>query len=340
MAISHVETVYTIEETASTSHTADLPSFESDDVVVVILAATASVNPMGTYSTPSGWTEIGTAGGVSIATTSAVRLQCFYRVMQSGDSSTQTFTQSTSSGFKSIASTYRGCDKSDTINVSGTGTGDSTSATCPDVTTDEDGCMLIRCGACDDNETWTNSGVTERNVTPGIDAPGNGCSSASGDETQVSAGSTGTSVWTLGATEEWGCFTIALNPVLTNNRVDGITRSIDGSVLGSCDCYLFKDNLDNTVSFRAHVTSNATTGAYSFTYVPDTDDQYLVVALKDDTPHVFDVTDHVVEPAVSPTKSYDLYLRSDVDKGETSPDKDLRLRNLAVLDVAMFGANF
>ena len=40
-----------------------------------------------------------------------------------------------------------------------------------------------------------------------------------------------------------------------------------------------------------------------------------------------DVTDHVLFPKITPTESYDLFLRSDVDKGETSPDNDLRLRS-------------
>lgn len=79
--------------------------------------------------------------------------------------------------------------------------------------------------------------------------------------------------------------------------VSGITKDKNGNILGSCECHLLKDNLDNTLTFVGYVLSNATTGAYSFT-VWDNDAQYLVVSWKDDTPHVFDVTDHVLQPIV------------------------------------------
>jgi len=76
--------------------------------------------------------------------------------------------------------------------------------------------------------------------------------------------------------------------------VSGVTKDKNGDALGSCHCFLLKDNLDNTLSFIGYILSNASTGAYSFT-IYDDDAQYLVVAWKDDSPHVFDVTDHVLQ---------------------------------------------
>jgi len=38
------------------------------------------------------------------------------------------------------------------------------------------------------------------------------------------------------------------------------------------------------------------TGAYSFTDLDDNDAQYFVISWKDNEPHVFDVTDHVLQP--------------------------------------------
>lgn len=81
-------------------------------------------------------------------------------------------------------------------------------------------------------------------------------------------------------------------------KLEGITYNKDGDVLVSVDCYLYKDNQDNSISFVSHVVSNGATGAYSFTGVVDNDAQYLVVFLKDDSPHVMDVTDHVLQPVV------------------------------------------
>lgn len=84
----------------------------------------------------------------------------------------------------------------------------------------------------------------------------------------------------------------------TTYKLDGVTYDKNGTILGSCECYLFKDNQDNTLTFVDYVLSNASTGAYSFTGLSDNDAQYIVVAWKDNTPHVFDVTDHVLQPVV------------------------------------------
>lgn len=79
-------------------------------------------------------------------------------------------------------------------------------------------------------------------------------------------------------------------------KLEGITKDNAGSVLGSCKCFLFKDNGDNTASFVDYQLSNASTGAYSFTGITDNDANYFVIAWKDNTPHVMDTTDHVLQP--------------------------------------------
>lgn len=81
-------------------------------------------------------------------------------------------------------------------------------------------------------------------------------------------------------------------------KLEGITKDNGGSVLGSCLCFLVKDNGDNTFTYVAYQLSNSGTGAYSFTGLTDNDPDYQVIAWKDDSPHVFDVTDHVLQPVV------------------------------------------
>ena len=78
--------------------------------------------------------------------------------------------------------------------------------------------------------------------------------------------------------------------------ISGTSYDNSGDPLGSCKCFLFKDNGDNTLSFIDHVVSNAVTGAYSFSGIGDMDPSYLVYFVKDDTPHVFDVTGRNVRP--------------------------------------------
>ncbi len=86
--------------------------------------------------------------------------------------------------------------------------------------------------------------------------------------------------------------------VYVTYKLEGVTYDKDEVILGSVDCYLYKDNGDNTVTFKNHVVSNVSTGAYTFTGILDNDVAYFVVFIKDDTPHVMDVTDHVLQPVL------------------------------------------
>jgi hypothetical protein len=78
--------------------------------------------------------------------------------------------------------------------------------------------------------------------------------------------------------------------------ISGVTKDKNGSILGSCEVALFKADTATPPSyeFKAKTTSDAVTGAYSFN-VYDQDAQYMVYSIKDDTPHVFDATDNVLQ---------------------------------------------
>jgi len=89
---------------------------------------------------------------------------------------------------------------------------------------------------------------------------------------------------------------IAIREPAVTYKLDGVTYDKDGSVLGSVECYLYKDNGDNTLTWLAYQLSNISTGVYSFTGLVDGGAVYLVVFFKDDTPHVMDVTDHNLTP--------------------------------------------
>ena len=74
--------------------------------------------------------------------------------------------------------------------------------------------------------------------------------------------------------------------------VAGITKTAAGVALGSCNCYLFKDDGVNVPTFVAYQLSNADTGAYSFTVFPGS--TYFVVAFKAGATPVMDVTDRTL----------------------------------------------
>lgn len=328
MAITHINTAVSSNTTAGTTLTVTMPTFAEDDVVIVALAMTNSGDPATTVATaPTGWTRLD-GDGVNISAISAVRLQLFYRAMQSGDGGTVDFTCGASAGFKAVASSYRGVDTSSPIDAFASDSGDgSWDPVSPRVTTTVLGTKILRIVACDANQTLTNSAVTIRNNTGGIALPGNGTNNALGDEDQYQVGDTGRSVWTIGSAEEWGTYTVALAPG-TTYELGGITRDVDGDVLVSANCYLYKyDSGADTITYLDHVVSDGSTGVYLFTGIPDNDSSFLVVGTKADSPHIFDVTDHDLQPEASQSTDYDLYLRSDADKSESSPDPDLRLRS-------------
>jgi hypothetical protein len=80
--------------------------------------------------------------------------------------------------------------------------------------------------------------------------------------------------------------------------ISGVTKDKDGSVLVSCEVALFKDIGGSPPAYQyvASVTSDAGDGTYSFT-VYENPSSFMVYSIKDDTPHVFDATDNVLQPA-------------------------------------------
>ncbi len=80
-------------------------------------------------------------------------------------------------------------------------------------------------------------------------------------------------------------------------KLEGVTKDKTGTPKATCECYLCKDNGDNTATPVAYDQSDGS-GNYSFTGIGDNDAAYFVISWKDDSPHVFDVTDHVLQPVV------------------------------------------
>jgi hypothetical protein len=108
------------------------------------------------------------------------------------------------------------------------------------------------------------------------------------------AGETITCTW--GTADHTAGMAVAVAPISITYEISGITKDKDGVALGSCLCFLCKDNGDNTADFIAYVLSNASTGAYAFTGLTDDGPNYFVIAWKDLATHVFDVTDFILTP--------------------------------------------
>jgi len=87
-------------------------------------------------------------------------------------------------------------------------------------------------------------------------------------------------------------------------KITGVTRDNTGNLTGSVDVFLLKYNSGTHLFTQvAHGTSDASTGVFTFTGIVDNDATYNIVAFKDGTPHIFDVSDRNLQP-VSEAPSY------------------------------------
>lgn len=80
----------------------------------------------------------------------------------------------------------------------------------------------------------------------------------------------------------------------------GVTKDKNDNILESCEVALFKvvsEGPPTTYQFVESKTSDAVTGEYTFD-VPE-GSKYMVYAIKDNTPHIFDATDNVLEGEVT-----------------------------------------
>ena len=103
--------------------------------------------------------------------------------------------------------------------------------------------------------------------------------------------------WKGSSTDSRDIFTRTMLAVMeATYKLEGTTYNNTSEILGSVDCYLYKDNLDNTLTFVDHVVSHASLGTFTFTGLQDNDPNYLIVFIKDNGSNVFDCTDHNLTP--------------------------------------------
>ncbi len=127
---------------------------------------------------------------------------------------------------------------------------------------------------------------------------GSGTSYAESDTFTISADTTLYAVWTLDV-----------------QTITGVTYDKDGNIEPSCQVTLLSMTAGVPTAVVETVTSDATTGVFSFTVSDDTLD-YQVVAHLDGTPNTFDASDNELTAVTGGTDTY-LYLRSQADKTDS-----------------------
>jgi hypothetical protein len=79
-------------------------------------------------------------------------------------------------------------------------------------------------------------------------------------------------------------------------EISGATLDKDGDPLYPCQVHLLRDNGDDTATWLAHTESSGTSGSFSFQGAYSGAEHFLI-SWKDDTPHVFDASDHNISGA-------------------------------------------
>jgi len=270
---------------------------------LLLLVCTQSDGNLGSWNSLDGWTEFVVDAPAGGSAPSEPETSCYWRFAT--DSEPENYEPSVDNSGDGVVGkmmSFRGVDPTplDQTSTISEGSGDDNPDP-PIIETQTANTVVIVAGFMDDDAGSgyaVPSGYTDPDALSVITSSGggNGCSLMVAYKAVVGIGEENPGTFTFGDSDEWGAISMAIRQVQETFKLEGVTKDKNGDVLVSCECYLFKDNQDDTLTFVDHLTSDGATGAYSFTGINSDDAQYLVVAWKDNTPHVFDVTDHVLEP--------------------------------------------
>ena len=194
------ESVKTKSQAASTSTTITKPTGTVQDDLLVAHISVEGGDP--TFATPSGWTQLfnGTGGG-------DVGVAVYWRLAGGSEPANYTFTWTDSENSEAAMVRYSNVDTTTPIDAWASASGDDDMPLAPTVTTTTANTTVIRLFGSDDNETVTNpTGTTSR-----YDVSGLGVTTTAADDTQPTAGATGTAQFDIGSNEKWVAATIALS---------------------------------------------------------------------------------------------------------------------------------
>lgn len=228
--------VETFDATEQSPHTINLPTglVVGDILLLAVNHSPDGTATIGTVTTPSGWTEVGTSTETGAASNS--RLTLFGRTVGASEPTTVDIATSTSMAMGAVAVAYSGVDTGAIFDVAtpsfATGTGD---ATCPTLTTVTDGAMVLRIAIAD----GTASPIQDGDIPAGTtlrgamdnSPPSNGMSLGYADEIQATAGASGTAAWGNGGSEEYVAATVAFRP-LADITISTLSSHIDDNETG------------------------------------------------------------------------------------------------------------
>lgn len=145
--------------------------------------------------------------------------------------------------------------------------------------------------------TDSNSVSTTNEVIQIYDTPGSWIEHVASDAFIAELGDLGGNDWAVRLSANDGAAKSKLGEVevdLTFETVpiSGVTMDKDGGTLGSCTVVLFNQSAGNYSQTEKKI-SDPTTGSFAFDVGSGV--SHMIYSIKEDSPHIFDATDNVVE---------------------------------------------
>ena len=221
-----------------------------------------------TITAPSGWALISRTNQGTSNSTGSVGLASFYKIANTSEPSTYTWTIAWNSGVATAdrsaiggIARYTGVNTSNPLDVtSTTSSGNGTSAIAPSITTVTAGSTVINLYGAGDNVAFTQaSGSTERfdvNINVGGGANGD-LAGSYGDFTKAVAGSTGTKTATVPGTVNWTAHSVALRPDIIAPTLSQVTPVLTPSN-NINPSYRFNSSEAGTITYGGSCTSPTT----------------------------------------------------------------------------------
>jgi hypothetical protein len=192
-----------------TSMSINSPAGTTDGDLLIAALATDGMNETGMTISGGGWTKIN-QGHTSEAVTMAV-----WSKLASSEPATYTFGWETSQEAYGWIMRFTGHDPVSPINDTAASGGSSSAPTSPAVTTTVDNAMILRIGGFDDDDITVDSPGLSGHTAITMDESGTGNSTSSGGAgyvIQPTAGSSGTSTFSLTGSEQYRAVTIGIAP--------------------------------------------------------------------------------------------------------------------------------
>jgi len=195
---------HTVQSSANplTNHSVDSPTHSEGDLIFIFAAIES--NNGATMTAPSGFSSAYQNHATYLDQS---RGSCWYKTASGSEPSSYTWTSDVAEGSASIAWSVSGHDGG-IDSVSGSATGNGSSATALSVTTASDNALVMRC-LHTDSDTLSHNTATGHTFVESVNPTG-AVSISVQYEVQTTAGSTGNASIGMSAADEWGARTVSV----------------------------------------------------------------------------------------------------------------------------------